>query len=138
MWLQAMTVDEMLNRAPGSFVLFAHMLKQVKRWPELPVKLTRGISCHWQSTTLLGPIGCESRDNHVAAWFHSLHDLLHIGGAVRRFNQKVENSAVMPDVVRLCWQIHIANIPSNPCNAVSINPQPLASYIQGTCRQVQN
>ena len=98
-----MTVDKMLNRTPRGFVLFTHVLKELKRRPELLVKLAWGIPGDWQPSALLRTIGRESRNNDMAAGFYRLHDLPYIRSAVNRIGQEVKNGTVMPDVVHLIW-----------------------------------
>ena len=80
-------------------MLFTHVFKQIKRRPELLVKLARCIPGDWQPTALLRSIRRESRNDDVAARFHRLHNLPYIGSAVDWIGQEVKNGAVMPDVI---------------------------------------
>ena len=115
-----------------------HVLKQLKRRPELLVKLARGIPGDWQPTALFWAIGRESRNNYMATGFYRLHDLLYIRSAVDWTGQEVKNGTVMPDVVRVAWQVHSANVPCNPGDALTCSTHSFASNLQGNGRQVQD
>jgi hypothetical protein len=92
-------------------VFFTHVFKKLKRRPKLLVKLARGIPGDGQPTALLWAIGSECRNNHMSARFYRLHDLLHIRSPVSWVRQEVENGAVMPNVIRVVWQVHCTNVP---------------------------
>lgn len=108
-------------------MFFTHVLKQLKRRSELLVKLAKGIPSDWKPTASLRTIRRKGRNNNMAAGFYRLHDLLQARSTISHIGQKVKNGAVMPDVIHPLWQLHRANIASNPSNAVTRRPKSFAN-----------
>jgi hypothetical protein len=80
-------------------MLFASALDQLELGTELAVELLRGIPLYVQATALLGAVGRERGNHHIATRPDCRAHLFHIPLPVALPGKEMKHGAVVPDVI---------------------------------------
>lgn len=98
MRLETVAIDEMLYSPGGCDVLLLVMFDQLECGTELGVQTIRIVLNHGEAAAFGRPIGSECGDDNVSARLHGSHHLLDVSAAISFTGQKMEDSAIVPNV----------------------------------------
>ena len=80
-------------------VRFAPIIDECKAGPDFGHERRHIVPPYGKATALLGPVDGKGGDDHMAAGMSSRLEGAFVSGPATRLGEKMENSAVVPDVV---------------------------------------
>lgn len=121
-----MAVDEVLDPAGGSDVVFVAVLGELEGGAELGVQFVGVVAHDWQAAAFGRAVGGEGGDDHVAAVADRLHHLAHVGAAGFGSGKEVEHGAVVPDIVGGFRQVDAGDVAGDVRVRLCPSNSPLA------------
>ena len=133
-----MAVDEVLDPAGGSDVVFVAVLGELEGGAELGVQFVGVVAHDWQAAAFGRAVGGEGGDDHVAAVADRLHHLAHVGAAGFGSGKEVEHGAVVPDIIGGFRQVDAGNVAGDPAHLFAARAEAVAGDAQGGVGKVEH